>query len=218
MSLIIEASQWNFWLGAFEVDDLIHNTIGTGLGTVFINRGLTGEKLSLLNRKKGLLFFISLICVISIVGINYRRLKWQKMKDMAVLNNRDDGTVNLLVLKPDPEFIGETDFCILYNSDGSIVIKGKSKNRAWIEIGRLMLDAGYYSFSGLSGVEKNTVAIELEYFDTDQHKYIRLTPDIGELNKVEFKLINPTRVRALIGVYKGAEGTFTARPVIYREE
>lgn len=98
------------------------------------------------------------------------------------------------------------------------MIEGSAENRAWIQIGRLTLEAGMYSFSGLSGVDEKTIAIELESYDSDQGKYIRLTPDVGPVEKTEFELAVPTKVRALIELYKGAEGEFTARPVIYREE
>ena len=70
----------------------------------------------------------------------------------------------------------------------------------------------------MSGVEEKTIAIELEYFNIEQQQYIRLTPDVGPIEKTEFELSVPTRVRALIGLYEGAEGAYTARPVIYREE
>lgn len=70
----------------------------------------------------------------------------------------------------------------------------------------------------MSGVDEKTIAIELEYYNTDQQNYIRLTPDVGAVEKIEFELTAPTKVRALIGLYEGAEGVYTARPVIYRED
>ena len=218
LSLIIESCQWIFWLGSFEIDDLMHNTIGAGIGAVLVNRTVLGMALQLENRKKSIVALLLLMALIILSGFAYQGLKWQEMKRLAALNDREDGTKNLLILSPDPVYIGETDFSVSYNSDGSILIAGTSENRACIEIGRQTLDAGMYSFSGLSGVAEKTVCIELEYYDAEQGKYVRLTPDVGLFEKTEFELSTPTKVRALIGLYKGAEGEFTARPVIYREE
>ena len=140
------------------------------------------------------------------------------MKRLAALSNGKNGEKNLLILSPDPVYIGETDFNISYNSDGSVLIEGASENRAWIEIGRVTLEAGMYSFSGLSGAPENTVAIELEYKDTDQGRYLRLAPDVGNIENAQFELSEKTKLRALIVIYPGAEGEYAARPVIYREE
>ena len=54
------------------------------------------------------------------------------MKHLASLKDREDGARNLLVLSPEPKYIGETDFSVAY----------QSVNRAWIEIGRVALDPG----------------------------------------------------------------------------
>lgn len=107
---------------------------------------------------------------------------------------------------------------MVYQSDGSILIAGSSENRTWIEIRRVTFEPRRYSFSGLSGVEEKTVAIELGYFDTNQENYIRLTPDVGPIEQTVFNVERLTKVHALIGIYKGAEGTYIARPVVYREE
>jgi hypothetical protein len=98
------------------------------------------------------------------------------------------------------------------------LIEGSAENRSWIEISRLILKAGSYSFSGFSGADEKTIAVELEYFDKERQEYIRLIPNVGAIEKTEFELAVPTKVRVLIGLYEGAEGTYIARPVIYRED
>lgn len=217
LSLLIESCQWFLWLGSFEIDDLLHNTIGAGVGSALVTRTVLGTKLKLKNRKKSLFALLCLIVLIISSGFAYQGLKWQEMKRLAALNDREDGTKNLLILSPDPKYLGETDFSIVYQSDGSVLIEGSSENRAWIEIGRLTTEPGSYSFSGLSGVEEKTVAIELEYYDANQENYIRLTPDVGPIDEALFSLEITTKLRALIGVYPEAEGEYIARPVIYRE-
>lgn len=218
LSIIIECCQWFFWLGSFEIDDLIHNTIGAGIGAVIVKGTALGMVFRLENRKKSFVVFLLLIVFIISSGFTYQSMRWHEMRRLAAMNDRADGTKNLLILNPDPKYIGESDFNVFYNPDGSILIEGSAENRAWIEIGRQTLDAGMYSFSGLSGVAEKTIGIELEYYDAEQGKYVRLTPDVGLIEMTEFELSAPTKVRALIGLYEGAEGEYTARPVIYRKE
>lgn len=217
ISLFIESCQWFFWLGSFEIDDLLHNTIGAGVGSALVVHTALYEKLKLGNRKKSLFALLALMVFIISSGFAYQGLKWQEMKRLGALNDREDGTKNLLILSPDPVYIGQTDFSVAYQSDGSILIEGSSDNRAWIEIGRVMLESGTYSFSGLSGVSEKTVAIELEYYDTGKDNFIRLTPDVGPIEQVVFSFETATKVRALISIFPGAEGSYYARPVIYRE-
>lgn len=219
-SVLIECCQWFFWLGSFEIDDLLHNTIGAGIGAVIVQRMPLGQRIKeqIIDKKRSFIAFISVMVIIIAMGFGYQGLKWQEVKRLAALNNGGNGEVNLLVLSPDPVYIGKTDFNVSYKSDGSVLIEGSSDNRSWIEIGKVTLNAGRYSFSGLSGVPEKTVAIELEYNDSDQGKYLRLTPDVGSIAEAEFELNETTRIRALIGIYPGAEGEYAARPVIYREE
>ena len=216
-SLLIESCQWFLWLGTFEFDDLVHNTLGTGTGALLAKRILIGEKIKLRNRKKRLVAFITLALLIVSSGFVYQGVKWNEMKHLAALNDREDGVKNLLVLHPDPKYIGETGFSVTYRSDGSIIIEGQSANKAWIEIGQVTLDPGTYCFTGLSGAEEKTVAIKLECYDSEKEKYIRLTPDVGAMEQAVFKLEASTKVRALIGIYPGSQGSFLARPAIYRE-
>lgn len=218
ISLMIESCQWFFRLGSFEIDDLIHNSIGAGIGAALVNKTALGEIIRLTRGKKGLFSLLIVTAIIIAAGFGYQGLRWQEMRRLAALNDREDGMKNLLVLRPDPRYIGDTEFNVSYNSDGSILIEGSAQNRAWIEIGKLTLDAGKYIFLGLSDIPEKTVAIELEYYDIEKQKFIRLTPDVGPIEETVFELAIPTKVRALIKLYQGAEGIYTARPVIYRED
>lgn len=217
-SLLIEACQWFFWLGCFEFDDLVHNTLGTGIGAVLIKHFPVSEKIRPENCRKSLAALITLVFLIIASGLVYQGLKWDEMKHLASLNDREDGAKDLLVLSPYPKYIGETDFRVAYQSDGSIIIEGQSANRAWIDIGRVSLDPGTYCFTGFGGAEEKTVVIELQCFDTEKEKYVRLTPGIGTLEQTFFKLDASTKVRALIGIYPGSKGRYLARPAIYRED
>lgn len=213
LSLVIESCQWFLWLGSFEIDDLLHNTLGGLIGSALMRRTEPFQE-----RRKNALVLAALITFMILIGFGYRDMKIQTMVRFAAMNDKADGTRNLLVLSPDPKYIGQTDFRISYNDDGSVLIEGKSEERAWIEIGRFELPAGAYSFSGLSGVPEKTVALELEYYDTEQGKFYRLTEDVGPINEVEFKLEDKTKLRALVRLYAGVEGKYLARPAIYGED
>lgn len=220
ISLLIESCQWFLWLGSFEIDDVLHNTIGAAIGAAFVRKTMVGKQLISITHdgKKNAVLLFGSISIMILIVLGYRSFKVQTMVRYAIMNDRDDGAKNLLILSPYPRYIGETDFNVSYNDDGSVTIEGSSDNRAWIEIGKVKLPSGFYSFSGLSNVPDKTVAIELEYFDEEQEKYVRLTQDVGSIEEVKFELDNPTKLRALIGIYSGAKGKYVITPVIYEEE
>lgn len=205
LSILIEGSQWIFRLGSTEFDDVINNTIGAGIGAL------------LTDKKKGSLICgcIVIVLLITIPPV-IRTVRMRQMVAFAALNDREDGTKNLLVLNGDAGYVAGIQ--VTYNSDGSITISGTSDARAWILIGEQELEARKFSFSGMSGVEPRTVAIELEYYNKEKKNFIRLTPDVGPVEETTFEFSEPTRIRAYVGVYPGAEGEWIARPVIYREE
>ncbi len=219
-SLIIECSQWFFWLGAFEIDDLLHNTLGAGLGGYIAKKARLSERVDLSTVGRTVQFLqVAVITILLLcVPFVHQGFRYLSMKSYAALNDRADGAKNLLVLNGEPGYVGTTDIYVAYKDDGSISISGSSDVRSWKRIGQLMLKPGKYSFSGLSGTEEKTIALELECYSKDRDEYIRLTPDIGPIESTIFTLVDDTRIRTYVGVYPGAEGEYIARPVIYRED
>lgn len=220
LSLLIECSQWFFWLGAFEIDDLIHNTLGAAIGAILVKKTGLDEKVLFKpeNKKKQLAFILTTVLILLTIPFAFQGLNYLTMKNYAALNDRADGTKNLLILNGEPGYVGTTSVYVAYNDNGSLSITGSSVSRAWKRIGQLTLGSGHYSFSGLSGTRKNTVAIELEYYDKERGGFIRLTPNVGPIEEAIFDLEEDTRIRAYVGVYPGAEGDYLARPVIFRED
>ena len=219
LSFIIECCQWFFWLGSFEFDDLIHNTIGTGIGAFLVNRTAIGEwlKIQVWDKKKSLKVFACLTVLLIALPFGYQGIKAWEMKRLAALNNRD-GRENLLVLSPDPRYIGQSDVSIIYNSDGSILIEGESENRAWIQIAKFSLSPGQYFMEGLSGLQKQTVGLELAVYDNDQEKYVMVGHEVGAVDRLDFELQETSKMEVLISLYPGWEGSLTARPAIFRED
>lgn len=216
LSLLIECCQWYFWLGAFEIDDLIHNSVGTVLGAILVTRTALGTWLQLENRKKSFIALLCLVVLFSSIYLGFYGLKWNKMKKLAALNDLDDGRKNLLVLSPDFSYIGNSNVNITCNSDGSILIEGSSKNRAWIHIGSMKLKPGKYVLTGMSDVEENTIALVLDTFDNSDGYSHRITQDVGVVKESEFIVEEEKEVRALISIYPGESYRVTARPAVFQ--
>ncbi|MGN0266703.1 MAG: hypothetical protein ACI4D7_03390 [Lachnospiraceae bacterium] len=96
-------------------------------------------------------------------------------------------------------FAWDMDVHVECLNDGSIHIKGASDRRSWWRIGKITLEPGVYSFSGLSGVEKNTVGSEIE---TDNHRF---ASDVGPVDVVEFTLEETTKLIVYVSVYDGCD-------------
>lgn len=206
-SLLIEIIQLTFALGTFECDDLIHNTLGAVIGAW--GAGRVGGELKLNSGMKRAILLSMVLC--SMVPFSYREIQHQKMVRYAAIYDREDGAKNLLVLNGKNGFAWDTDVYVEYLKDGSIHIKGISDKRSWWPIGKVTLEPGMYSFSGLSGVNKDTVGLTLETNN------LRFAPDVGPVDAVEFTLDQATELMAYVSVYDGCDCDVVAIPVIYKE-
>ena len=206
-SLLIEILQITFALGTFECDDLIHNTLGAVIGAWCV--GKIGGEIRLGSQMRKIILLSMVLC--SAVPFSYREIQNQKMVRLAAIYDREDGTKNLLVLNGKDGYAWDTDVYVKYLNDGSIRIAGESDKRSWWPIGEISLEPGAYSFSGLSGVEKNTVGLELE---TNNQRF---APDVGPVDEVKFSLEETTKLMIYVTVYDGCECDVIATPVIYKE-
>ena len=203
-SLLIEVLQFTFALGTFECDDLIHNTLGAVIGAWCV--GKIGGEIRLSWR---VVLLSMVLC--SMVPFSYREVRHQKMVRLAAIYDREDGSENLLVLNGKNGYAWDTDVYVKHLNDGSVHIKGTSDKRSWWPIGEVTLEPGMYSFSGLSGVDKNTVGLELE---TNNQRF---TPDVGPIGEVRFTLEESTKLMVYVSVYDGCDCDVIATPVIYKE-
>ena len=207
VSLLIEVLQFTFALGTFECDDLIHNTLGAVIGAWCV--GKIGGEIRLGSQMRRVILLSVVLC--SMVPFGYQEVRHQKMVRLAAIYDREDGTKNLLVLNGKNGFAWNTDVYVEYLNDGSLHIKGLSDKRSWWPIGEISLKPGVYSFSGLSGVEKNTVGLELEINNQ------RFTPDVGPIDEVRFTLEETTKLKVYVSVYDGCDCDVIATPAIYKE-
>ena len=207
VSLLIEVLQFTFALGTFECDDLIHNTLGAVIGAWCV--GKIGGELRLGSQMRRVILLSMVLC--SMVPFGYQEVRHQKMVRLAAIYDREDGTKNLLVLNGKNGYAWDTDVYVQYLNDGSIHIKGTSDKRSWWPIGEISLEPGVYSFSGLSGVDKDTVGLTLETNN------LRFAPDVGPIDVVEFTLIETTELMVYVSVYDGCDCDVVATPVIYKE-
>lgn len=203
-SLLIEVLQFTFALGTFECDDLIHNTLGAVIGAWCV--GKIGGEIKLSWR---VVLLSMVLC--SMVPFSYREIQHQKMVRLAAIYDRVDGVKNLLVLSGKSGNAWNTDVYVEYLNDGSIHIKGTSDKRSWWRIGEISLEPGVYSFSGLSGVDKDTVGLTLETHNQ------RFALDVGPIDEVRFTLEETTKLKVYVSVYDGCDCDVIATPVIYKE-
>lgn len=206
-SLLIEVLQFTFALGTFECDDLIHNTIGAVIGAWCV--GKIGGEIRLRSQMRKVILLSMVLC--SAIPVGYKEVRHQKMVRLAAIYDREDGAKNLLVLSGKNGYAWNTDVRITFLDDGSIHIKGTSDKRSWWPIGEISLKPGVYSFSGLCGVDKDTVGLELE---TDNHRF---APDVGPVDEVKFSLEETTKLMVYVSVYDGCDCDVIATPVIYKE-
>ena len=206
-SLLIEALQFTFALGTFECDDLIHNTLGAVIGAWCV--GKIGGEIRLGRQMRKVILLSMVLC--STVPVGYKEVRHQKMVRLAAIYDREDGTKNLLVLNGKNGYAWNTDVYVEYLKDGSVHIKGTSDKRSWCPIGKISLEPGVYSFSGLSGVDKDTVGLELE---TNNQRF---APDVGPVGEVRFALEETTKLMVYVSVYDGCDCDVVATPVIYKE-
>ena len=206
-SLLIEILQLIFALGTFEFDDLIHNTLGAVIGAWGAGR-IDGE-IKLGNQMRKVVLLSMVLC--SMVPFSYREIQHQKMVRCVAIYDKEDGTKNLLVLNGKNGYAWDTDVYVRYLNDGSIRIAGKSDKRSWWPIGKVTLEPGVYLFSGLSGVDKDTVGLTLETNN------LRFAPDVGPVDEVRFTLEETTELMVYVSVYDGCDCDVIATPMIYKE-
>lgn len=206
-SLLIEVLQFTFALGTFECDDLIHNTLGAVIGAWCV--GKIGGEIRLGSQMRKVILLSMVLC--SMVPFGYQEVRHQKMVRLAAIYDREDGAKNLLVLNGKNGYGWDTDVYVKHLDDGSIRIVGQSDRRSWWPIGEVTLEPGVYSFSGLFGVDKDTVGLELE---TDNHRF---APDVGPVGEVRFTLEETTKLMVYVSVYDGCDCDVIATPVIYKE-
>lgn len=207
VSLLIEVLQFTFALGTFECDDLIHNTLGAVIGAWCV--GKIGGELRLGSQMRKVIL-LSMV-LFSTVPFGYQEVRHQKMVRLAAIYDREDGAKNLLVLNGKNGYAWDTDVYVESLNNGSIRIKGTSDKRSWWPIGEISLEPGVYSFSGLSGVDKDTVGLTLE---TDNHRF---APDVGPIDEVRFTLEENTKLKVYVSVNDGCDCDVIATPVIYKE-
>ena len=116
LSLLIECSQWFFWIGAFEIDDIVHNTLGAGIGAFLSYKTGIGKLLRLTqnNRTKHALYIILIVSGFTSVPFLYEASDSHAMKEYAAINDREDGAKNLLILNGESGYVGPSDVYVDY--------------------------------------------------------------------------------------------------------
>ena len=112
-------------------------------------------------------------------------------------------------------FVGNSRIYVHYLSDGYISISGysRSENYQWKKISDFILKPGTYSFTGLSGVDPETVQLQLDYPEGDSFKWYFLWNE-----DIQFTIDETKEVELYIRVFPGVSVNTVARPAVYRDE
>lgn len=218
-SVIIELTQFIFYLGWSEIDDVVYNTLGMIIGYIFTR--LFGFSVLFLNINLKSLIAILMTTVVctSLVFVGLKIYEINKaihLKKFAAMSDMDENTPNLLILNGKNGIVAETDIEVSYNKNGTLSICGSSDLRTWFLISEFELEPGKYFFTGLQNVDDYTVALELEFYSEEEDNYIRFTPDIGPIDSYEFEIDKITAFRAYIGIYECSDINLIAAPALYK--
>lgn len=216
-SVLIEVVQWIFWLGSFEFDDLLHNTLGALVGAVFARYTSLGKRWGRIFQKKDLRWISLLVAVLLMFPLCGQWAHRQSMKRFAALSPSPDGRSNLLVVDGKDGVFDETDVSVSYQRDGRVKLSGRAEKRSWFLLGKVTLPKGTYRFSGFCETPEAPFDIVLEYLDRESGRFLCIA-SVKTAKDIVFSLDKKTRIRVLAGVFPGTDGTVFCRPAIYREE
>ena len=126
-----------------------------------------------------------------------------------------DGVPNEVLMYGNSGFVGNSRIYVHYLSDGYISISGysRSENYQWKKISDFILKPGTYSFTGLSGVDPETVQLQLDYPEGDSFKWYFLWNE-----DIQFTIDETKEVELFIRVVPGVSVNTVARPAVYRDE
>lgn len=124
---------------------------------------------------------------------------------------------NLLILNGKDGYTWNGNVYVKYFDEGSLSIKGKSNSRSWDLIGDIVLESGKYIFAELSGVQRETVALEIAFFDVETNNYQQTVNDFGYAGDREFELTQQMKAKVYVEVYPGCNCDVIARLVIFKE-
>ena len=165
-----------------------------------------------------ILFIVSLVTTIGLLSFG----KWvivlsrhhMMIEGAASSYRRVDGAPNLLVMQGDSGYIGTSKVHIKYLKDGFIRISGVNDTDSdqWKIIGTVYLSPGCYTFTGLAGIDAETVDLQLDYrndADTSYEWYFLWNEDI------QFCISKAKMVEIYVRVAPNAQVDLTAQPAIY---
>lgn len=126
-----------------------------------------------------------------------------------------DGAENRVVLNGISGFFGYTVH-LKYLEDGYISLLGNNaeESSGWKLLSRFTLEPGTYTLTGMKGVTKDTIALQLHVIDDNgSYRYIYQFDE-----DVKFKVDRQSKATLHVMVYPFAEDIdVVARPAVYKE-
>ena len=112
-------------------------------------------------------------------------------------------------------YIGHSDFYLRYLNGGYINILGtnRSDTYQWKKISDFSLMPGTYSFTGLTGVDPETVELQLDYPEDEGYRWL-----FQWNSDIQFTIEERKEIELYIRAFPGATVNVNAMPAVYRDE
>ena len=139
------------------------------------------------------------------------------MVQHSVASSRADGAINRVVMNGKGGYLGYSSVHMSYLEDGWIALTGdnEEENNGWKLLSEFTLEPGTYTLTGLKGLQKNTVALQLHIIDdSGSYRYLYQFDE-----DVQFIVVREVAATLHVRVYPKIEGmNIKLRPAVYRDE
>lgn len=167
------------------------------------------------------IFLVSFIVSLGIIYLGNKiknNMIYQRMVKYSILSSRvNDKAVNRVIMNGNSGYLGNTNVYLKYLEDGYIQLSGNNTEEfnGWKLLSRFSLEPGTYSLTGLTGANKDTIALQLYISDeTGFRKYLyQFDEDVTFIIKRETEAILHVRVYPSVELVD-----VMARPAVYRNE
>ena len=159
--------------------------------------------------KRESVFLVS--CLLTIVLLYSGKYVIQEARKSAMLTASKasfrsiDGAINQVVMYGSSGYIGHSDINIQGNN--------RSDTYQWKKIANFSLMPGTYSFTGLTGVDPETVELQLDYPEGEGYRWL-----FQWNSDIQFTIVERKEIELYIRAFPGATVNVNAMPAVYRDK
>ena len=159
---------------------------------------------------------LTLCCLYTVSGVKKQITHERMLAYSAASARATDGAENRVVMNGISGSFGYSVY-MAYLEDGYISLRGShlDDSNAWKLLSKFTLEPGTYTLTGMRGVEKDTIALQLHFADdTGFYRYLYQFDE-----DVVFTIDRLSEATLHVMVYPNAEGIdVIARPAVFRDE